>query len=493
MSRIHRRSLGIVSVLVAIVLAAPFLEGLYAKHVLTHLTQDPISSHTTITLSDYKVGWLGSTTKFHVEIRDPNPAATPTPPVTLDGLLELRHGPIVRLKNPDGSLRWVFAAAVLNQTITQANLTRLSANPLIANAIDNQLKNMRSTSVIELDGGVNSTILFPASHIKDANQQFDWDGAQISFSTNYNKTKSKTRVSLGKLALTTPDASANILPATLESDAHKGKYGLWLGHIRFILPNITLTNPKDASQTFHLNQLNFGWENQEEYNGDFVNTAFDVQLQSLQTKNGIHGPFHWAMAINHLDAAATAELDQLAKTYNPTQPDPQKQLPHLLLTMFSRNAVIDLKTLSLKSTSLGNLDMSGKVTLPSLPPDTHNMPGGPMYLFQGAQGELNLKADGLMMYALLQNSGILPPVAGAPATSPEETAPVPPAIPVDPHMQVPQNPTATPNPNELADKLLEAWIASGLLTRQDNIYSTKLTLKSGILTANGKAITPPQG
>jgi uncharacterized protein YdgA (DUF945 family) len=494
MSRIHRRSLAVLSVLVLIVLAAPFLEGLYAKHVITHLLQEPISPRTTITLSDYQVGWFSSTAKFHVDMRDPHSMTmTPNQPAsTMDGTLELRHGPIVRVKNPDGSERWLLAAAVLNHSIINTNLTQVVVNPWVSTVLNAQLKMMRATSIIELDGGINSTVLFLPTHIKDATQQFDWDGAKLIFSTNYSKTKSVVHVELGKLALITADASINMVPATLESDAHKGKYGLWLGRIRFNLPSVAIINPRDASQNFNLNQLSFNWVNEEDGGGDFVNISFDTQLQSLQAKNETHGPFHLAMSVNHLDAVATAQLDQLVKSLNPANEAQQKQVPTLLLTIFSKNAILDLKTLSFKSSSYGNLDVTGKVTLPALPPNMQNAPNGPMFLLQGAMGELNLKADAAMMRALLQNSGIIPkqaPVAPQPSSV---EPPANPPIPVDP-TQLTLNPAVTPDPNELATQLLDAWVASGLLVKQDNVYTSKFTLKDGALTANGKTLTPPQG
>lgn len=398
----------------------------------------------------YDRKWFESSATIRLDIKTQTPTPTsgiadPERIVSFEIKENIKHGPFIFAKTPEGSHTFVFGLALLQNTV----------------ALSPESEPLFSSTVWHFNDSLHNTFQSKSFHIDRSpamNLKVNGLKGYLNYGLSSQRIKTKFSVDSSQLQQTVID---NQQPLTMQllikNLLAKADYTsadpLWFGsrELQMALLHITLPN----AETFTLN--GFAFKVTQTRQDKNTNIALDVTLKNLVNKSIQVNNFKLALTMNDINIQA---LTNLINDFNrwgsqsAVQKRPINQLVIPSIQLLSRGMSVTLKTLTL-STPDGSLNAYATLSTPPQKdvPNIRNIITG-------------TKADAMISISKILLEKVLKDLYNQTQKAP--------------------NASASLSAEQITEKTIADWVNSNLLVEQGTQYICKLHLENGKLLINGK-------
>jgi uncharacterized protein YdgA (DUF945 family) len=442
-----KKTLIVVLVLVAILLALPFAEGFWVQKKYYNLNK-LVSQRTPLTLKviDYHRGWFSSSATIQVSA---NQLAN-----TSNGLPEdshfivkekLYHGPII--------LRSFKPYAAFGKGITFA----LALSETHVNQPDLQLS---SLAVYHYNGNIDikfdcPIFTFPSSKPGDV---YSIKGLKGSFGVSKRFKHSEGKIFLSAADIPQQGAHQLINDAKYQYSLDKNGYDLWYGKRSLEIGNLVL----NYTDKWHAKGLSLSLTDHS--NSHELNSHLEAKLNALNVNGIDYGKQQLVFNLSNLNIQAFNDLSRKADLLD-QQGSPLSiktiQLTPLAIQLLSKGLSINLSAVEL-NTKWGTFNANVSLEIPKF----EKAPSQFQALLSGINGQADLYIPTKLLADMLE-------IRYQALTTPEQQK---------------QNGSS---PQALARENIERWVLAGWLIPALDHYQVRVNYKSNQLMFNGKLMKLP--
>lgn len=313
---------------------------------------------------------------------------------------------------------------------------------------------------------------------KKGDGKFEWEGMYSTTTMTSNLNDVVGQFKINGFSLSKNQTTVQMGEFDTEYDMHRSASGLMLGKAKMDFPSLLVMN--DKTKVFEMQGMSFSSNN--DVAGSLFSAYLSASLSKIFANGQTYGPGKLEIAIKNLDADVLAKInEQTAALQNGTEEERQQAVMSLLPELpklFSRGAQFEISTLNF---TLPQGSINGDLSI-SLPAGENDNPFALAQKVQG-HGKLSIPADvlkELMIETLKQQMKKQPALQQALIEKIQASQP--------------DTARASLSPEQIAadraDKQIEQFVQSGLITKQGSNYMVEFKLEQGQLTVNGKPFNP---
>lgn len=327
------------------------------------------------------------------------------------------------------------------------------AKPFLSKMFGNN-EPLKITTNIGMFGALTSKISSPKAIYKDEKGEFEWKGFSGTLSRSKDQKHSNIDFDFSGLKLDTNQKQfvVQLGKVSYESDIKESHSGLGVGDAELLLNGL---NVEKDGKTFGFKTLNITSDASEK--DGFIEGNFQAKVENFLQNGKTIGQFNMALSIEHIDAKALNNVNDLVKKLRTECKPNYDGLMQAAQPIFAKGINATLKNVDIELFD-GQAHASAKVNLPSLTAAEVQDP---------QLGLLKLEIDGKADF----NEKLMLAIAGI-------------VLEANAHGQT----VDAQQKAQVAAKMLEKPLSDGLIVKNAEDYVSSFQVRQGKATVNGKPL-----
>ncbi|MGA2654956.1 MAG: DUF945 family protein [Gammaproteobacteria bacterium] len=458
-----RKWLGFGLVILLLLAFLPAGLGILAKKSLDKLVAElPMPESMTLSLQDYKFGWLSSYVAFKVHVVKTESTARYIADQTLDVIIhgDIAHGPI--LMTDKGLRTGVARIDTHSKAKDFSGLSARGAKELALFFKDNDI--LRASSLFQILRGITIDLSSSPIHVDLAGDNLQWNGFDAKIKLNHEFDQLHTHIIFSPILFTTQNgAILDTAKGEYIAQMYREEKSIWLGEQILTLPTFYLKDEQGAIMRFdHLRVMSVG-----NVIDHLLEASLDIEADNVEMNNQHIEQLRFDVEVSDFENDAVLALSKIIHKPQPLSAD-DKQLAFKLITeALAPGANIEVDyMLNMQSE---RVLLHGKLDFPNITDKfDNNTAVNAQQLLQGLNAQLDFTAPQPLVSDLLFDmtwSALTKQFGGEPDAAQEEAV------------------------KQMMDAQVQMLVDNGAFVQEGNNYHLEFDYEQGNMILNQKPVT----